>query len=394
MLSSTTTGRARAAAASSSSQLQQQQGRFPAPVVVARRQRRGPTVAARASAAANTPTNRCFPAAAALAVARPQQQHQQQHQQRQGQRRAVAARASTAPSDQLKAVIWDCDGVLLESEELHRAAYNAAFAKFGVRCPGDGTTSGSACTAGSIVEWSQPFYDVLQNTIGGGKPKMRWYFAREGWPVSSGILPSGKNGDGSADGYNAPPRQPANEEEQTLLVDVLQDYKSAEFRRLIASGEVPARPGVLRLMDEARAAGLRVAVCSAATRESCVFTVQNLLGEGRFKALDVFMAGDDVPRKKPDPLIYSLAAQKLGLSPGECIVIEDSMVGLGAALGAGMRCVITTTASTADQQFPGAVLVVPELEKGPGGKPVTVATLSEVVATTNAPKAAAAAVAA
>lgn len=306
---------------------------------------------------------------------------------RRHQRRpATSLRASADAQPQLKALIWDCDGVLLESEELHRTAYNAAFAKYGVRCSGDGTTSGSGCASGSIVEWSQPFYDVLQNTIGGGKPKMRWYFAREGWPVSSGILPAGPNGDGSADAYNAPPRQPANEEEETLLVDQLQDFKSAEFRRLIASGEVPARPGVLRLMDEARAAGLKVAVCSAATRESCVFTVQNLLGEGRFKALDVFMAGDDVPRKKPDPLIYQLAAQKLGLSPDECIVIEDSMVGLGAALGAGMRCIITTTASTADQEFPGAVLVVPELEKGPGGKPVTVATLREVVATTEAPK--------
>lgn len=312
-------------------------------------------------------------------------------------RRAAAVRASLAEAGRapLAAILFDCDGVLLESEELHRAAYNAAFARFGVRCPGDGATSGSKCPPGSVVEWSQPFYDVLQNTIGGGKPKMRWYFAREGWPVSSGILPAGASGEGgSADGYNAPPRQPANEEEQARLVDELQDYKSAEFRRLIASGEVPARPGVLRLMDEARASGLRVAVCSAATRESCVFTVRNLLGEARFAALDVFMAGDDVPKKKPDPMIYSLAAQKLGLSPQECLVIEDSMVGLGAALGAGMRCVITTTASTAEQAFPGAAAVVADLEVG--GKegavakgPVTVATLRQLVATTAAPAAAA-----
>lgn len=287
---------------------------------------------------------------------------------------SVACRASN--NNQLKAVIWDCDGVLLESEELHRAAYNAAFARFNVRCPGDGTTTGSGCAANSVLEWSTKFYDVLQNTVGGGKPKMRWYFAREGWPVSAGILPAA----GGGDAYAAEPRAPANEEEETLLVDELQDFKSAEFRRLIASGEVPARPGVLRLMDEARAQGLRVAVCSAATRESCVFTVRNLLGEKRFTELDVFMAGDDVQNKKPHPQIYNTAAERLGLSPDECIVIEDSMVGLNAAVGAKMRCVITTTASTADQAFPGAALVVADLERGPKGAPVTVETLRQVVA--------------
>jgi HAD superfamily hydrolase (TIGR01509 family) len=291
-------------------------------------------------------------------------------------RTAVACRAQQRPP--LKAVIWDCDGVLLESEELHRTAYNSAFAKYNVRCPGDGKQTGSGCAPNSVLEWSTKFYDVLQNTVGGGKPKMRWYFAREGWPTSAGILPAadGKGGDT----YAQEPRAPQNEEEETLLVDELQDFKSAEFRRLIASGEVPARPGVLRLMDEARASGLRVAVCSAATRESCVFTVQNLLGEKRFAELDVFMAGDDVPRKKPDPLIYNLAAEKLGLHPDECVVIEDSMVGLNAALGAKMRCVITTTASTADQAFPGAALVVADLERAPGGGPVTVDTLRAVVA--------------
>lgn len=57
------------------------------------------------------------------------------------------------------------------------------------------------------------------------------------------------------------------------------------------SGEVEPRPGVLKLMDDARAAGLKVAVCSAATKSSVVFTLKNLLGEQRFSSLDVFLAG-------------------------------------------------------------------------------------------------------
>lgn len=89
---------------------------------------------------------------------------------------------------------------------------------------------------------------------------------------------------------------------------VAQDWKSEKYTQLIGSGEVLPRPGVLRLMDEARAAGMFVAVCSAATKSSVIYTLTSLLGPERFQALDCFMAGDDVPRKKPDPIIYQLAA--------------------------------------------------------------------------------------
>ena len=80
-------------------------------------------------------------------------------------RRAPRARRSTgaaAVAAELKAVLFDCDGVILESEDLHRRAYNAAFAHFGVQ------VDGQPC------EWSVEYYDVLSNTVGGGKPKMRW----------------------------------------------------------------------------------------------------------------------------------------------------------------------------------------------------------------------------
>ena len=77
------------------------------------------------------------------------------------------------------------------------------------------------------------------------------------------------------------------------------------------------------------------------------------------------MAGDDVPKKKPDPMIYKLAAERLQVACDECVVIEDSIVGLQAAKGAGMRCIITTTASTERQDFTGADLVVPSLGDDP-----------------------------
>ncbi|KAK9812782.1 hypothetical protein WJX72_003643 [[Myrmecia] bisecta] len=234
----------------------------------------------------------------------------------------------------LQALIFDCDGVIIESEDLHRRAYNAAFGHFQVSCTG----------GGEVVEWTEEFYDDLQNKVGGGKPKMRWYFGKNGWP-SSTVLPAA----------------PDTAEEQAALIDTLQDWKTAKYQDLIASGEVAPRDGVLRLMDEARAAGLKVAVCSAATKSSVIFVLENLIGKGRFQGLDCFMAGDDVPEKKPHPSIYVIAADKLGVQPDECVVVEDSLIGLQAALGAGMRCVITYTTSTRSQEFPGAERIVASL---------------------------------
>eukprot|EP01025_Chloroclados_australasicus_P068302 TRINITY_DN947_c0_g3_i3.p6 TRINITY_DN947_c0_g3~~TRINITY_DN947_c0_g3_i3.p6 ORF type:complete len:102 (-),score=15.52 TRINITY_DN947_c0_g3_i3:243-548(-) len=77
------------------------------------------------------------------------------------------------------------------------------------------------------------------------------------------------------------------------------------------------------------------------------------------------MAGDDVPKKKPDPIIYQLAAQQLGVDPSECIVIEDSAIGLQAAIGAGMRCIVCYTHSTMAQEFEGAEAVFETLGENP-----------------------------
>ncbi|OMO73051.1 HAD-superfamily hydrolase, subfamily IA, variant 3 [Corchorus olitorius] len=234
----------------------------------------------------------------------------------------------------LQALIFDCDGVILESEHLHRQAYNDAFAHFNVRCP----------PSSEPLNWDLEFYDVLQNTIGGGKPKMRWYFKEHGWPSSTV--------------FETPPE---GDEERAKLIDTLQDWKTERYKDIIKSGTVKPRPGVLRLMDEAKAAGRKLAVCSAATKSSVVLCLENLIGMDRFTGLDCFLAGDDVKEKKPDPLIYVTAAKKLGISEKDCLVVEDSVIGLQAATKAGMSCIITYTSSTADQDFSDAVAIYPDL---------------------------------
>ncbi|KAG0620151.1 hypothetical protein M758_4G193300 [Ceratodon purpureus] len=153
----------------------------------------------------------------------------------------------------LEALVFDCDGVILESEDLHRQAYNAAFKEFQVRSP---------ASAPEPLVWTPEFYDELQNMIGGGKPKMRWYFGEHGWPTST-ILPNA----------------PTNEEEQATLIDTIQDWKTEKYKNFIGSGHVDPRPGVVELIDAAREKGLKLAVCSAATKSSVIFTLSSLLGK-------------------------------------------------------------------------------------------------------------------
>ncbi|KMZ59277.1 Haloacid dehalogenase-like hydrolase domain-containing protein [Zostera marina] len=251
----------------------------------------------------------------------------------------ISAAASVAPessssfcsdrSSPIHALIFDCDGVILESEHLHREAYNEAFIHFDVRCPS---------SAAAPLVWSPEFYDELQNHIGGGKPKMRWYFGEHGWP-SSTILS----------------KPPMEDDEKNKLIDTIQDWKTENYKDTIKSGTVKPRPGVVRLMDSARAAGIKVAVCSAATKSSVILCLQSLIGIERFQDLDCFLAGDDVKEKKPDPSIYLAASKILGVESNDCLVIEDSVIGLQAATQAGMQCIITYTSSTANQNFEDAI---------------------------------------
>ena len=96
----------------------------------------------------------------------------------------------------------------MESEDIHRRAYNATFEHFNVVVP----SSGSA-----PLHWSEEYYDGLQNKVGGGKPKMRYYFGEHGWPTSS-VLGG---------------RAPQSDEEKELLVDTLQDWKTDKYKDII-----------------------------------------------------------------------------------------------------------------------------------------------------------------
>jgi len=247
--------------------------------------------------------------------------------------------ANAKPGSFEYALIFDCDGVIIETEELHRLAYNAAFKAAGLKIDGE------------PVEWSVAYYDVLVNTVGGGKGKMFYHFRN-----TTGAFPISDVGGTT----QAAPETP---EEQQALIDSLQDNKTELYKSLIEEKAVP-RPGVIELMDAAIAdPNVAVGVCSASTKAAVTKVLAVTLGDERRNKLDVCILGDDVSRLKPDPLIYATAAERLQIDPARCVVVEDSLIGLKAAKGAGMKCLITYTKGTSKEDFyaNGADAKVPEL---------------------------------
>lgn len=237
---------------------------------------------------------------------------------------------------QLKALIFDCDGVLVDTErDGHRVAFNKAFAKKGYN-----------------IEWDVELYKELLK-VAGGKERMRHYFDQTRWPEDV--------------------------TDKDSLIKELHKLKTNLFMQIIESGELPLRPGAARLVDEAIAENVGLAVCSTANERAVNLVVERLLGPKRKAKFDLILAGDVVSKKKPDPEIYNLALQRLDLKPNECVVIEDSRNGLLAAKTAGIYCVITTNSYTKDEDFTEADVVVSELGDLPNVQ-INLETIKNIVA--------------
>jgi len=219
----------------------------------------------------------------------------------------------------LKALIFDLDGTLADTEETHRQAFNAAFIELAL-----------------WWYWSPLLYARLL-AVSGGKERLRHYI---------GTLPV-----------------PAAERERLLhTVPALHDTKTRIYTELLVRGQRPFRAGVLPLLRAARDAGLKLAIASTTTSANVDALLQANLGSARDMAFDVVACGDQVARKKPAPDIYRLVLASLRL-PGEaCIAFEDSVNGLRAAKAAGLMTVVTPSRWTAEEGFTGADLVLPSLE--------------------------------
>jgi HAD superfamily hydrolase (TIGR01509 family) len=222
----------------------------------------------------------------------------------------------------MQAIIFDCDGVLADTErDGHRVAFNKAFAQ-----------------KGFAIEWNVKLYGKLLE-VSGGKERMRHYFDDHGWP-------------------------PDVTDKNALIVE-LHKLKTDFFMEITESGQLPVRPGIARLVDEAIAANITLAVCSTSHERAVNLVVEKLLGPERKAHFNAILAGDVVSKKKPDPEIYNLVSQRLNLEPSECVVVEDTRIGLLAAKAAGMHCIVTTNNYTKDEDFAEADLLVSELGDPP-----------------------------
>ncbi len=218
----------------------------------------------------------------------------------------------------LKALLFDVDGTLADTEETHRQAFNYAFVRF--RLP---------------WEWTKPLYRELL-AVSGGHERIAHYI--DTLPASGG-----------------------DKARLRALVPAIHETKTQLYTELIGDGRCPLRPGIARLLDEARDAGVQLAIASTTSAVNVDTLLARHLGDaGRYRFAAIASA-EHVQRKKPAPDIYRLVLSMLGRSAEECVAFEDSRNGLRAAKSAKLFTVVTPSQWTQGDDFADADMVLPHL---------------------------------
>jgi HAD superfamily hydrolase (TIGR01509 family) len=216
----------------------------------------------------------------------------------------------------LEALIFDVDGVLADTEEAHRLAFNRAFDTI---APG--------------WHWSRDEYLPLLRVTGGKERLAAW--------IAALLVPA------------------AERERLRALIPALHAEKTRVYTQVVRDGGVPLRPGIERLMLDATDAGCRLGIASTTSAANIDALLAATLGPRGLDLFDAIVCGDQVPAKKPAPDVYRLALATLGVEPEDAAAVEDSANGLRSARGAGLWTLVTPTFWTTDDDFEGAGLVLP-----------------------------------
>ena len=219
----------------------------------------------------------------------------------------------------LKALIFDVDGTLADTErDGHRVAFNLAFEE-----------------AGLDWNWDVDLYEELLD-VTGGKERMRYYAEQH----DQSFL--------------------AQEDVSQIIAD-LHASKTRHYVQLLDEGKIPLRPGVERLLNEARNAGLTLAIATTTTPQNVSALIESTLGAEAMNWFASLGAGDIDPAKKTAPDIYLHVLKELGLQAGECLAFEDSENGILSSHGANLVTIVTTNGYTEEHNFEDAALVLDQM---------------------------------
>lgn len=220
----------------------------------------------------------------------------------------------------LRALVFDVDGTLADTERYHLQAFNEAFVAEGLDW-----------------RWDPALYTRLLE-VSGGKERLLAYWREV-------------RGDAIVIEGNA----------MRDIIDRVHLAKTAAYEALVQDGLVKLRPGVLELMEEALSRSLQLAIATTTSPVNVAALLRRAVGPHWRLHFPVVCDASTAPRKKPDPQVYRQALQGLGVPAHACIAFEDSANGLRAATGAGLATVITPTAFTRHHGFAGALRVLPSL---------------------------------
>ena len=218
----------------------------------------------------------------------------------------------------LKAIIFDVDGTLADTEDAHRIAFNKSFAENDLPW-----------------NWDVALYDKLLK-VTGGKERIKYY----------------------VDSFLPDFQKPADYDD---FVKRLHVQKTAHYTAALRDGHIPLRPGIKQLIGDAHKAGLKLAISTTTSPENVAALLEIGLGRDWAKHFAAIGCGDIVPNKKPAPDIYNWVLNELKLAAQDCIALEDSNNGLRSARAAGIKTYITTNPYTQRQDFADAAAVFDDL---------------------------------